>query len=792
VNATSSNPARQTLDRLRTAAQSLAVRLEQSADALEQRGAAPDARLAGEFQQLNDEIESFTAAFPSAPQTGRLHLWTSLDAAVRVEEQRIVVAPALGLVQRLVHVAAPAFEPLIAARQAASQWLDRISSGAEVPPEALEALQSGRHGLTALVRLATQVDKLTDADWVGDQMLVTEMFGRTLALAAARGQLRLRELDEVETRPLVMPQPSAPVCPDGGASVAQSSDKVNCPASNTSVFDEDSETQPAVCEPVPAIRGLGNAVREQAGRTLDAMGPARRRELSELCWVLLSQGCDGLAWQVNRAAESLYAGTLSPGADVIRLWILGRHLHEPTSALAGAVGSVLRERAFDSQYAMQRLSRPQRTLLFAAMVHPALAAPATEAGRLLEHLAAAGGDELVVSFAKAVRETGDRAARVGTECNSAADHLTVLQRDVRAWRAGWSQQVAGFRRAEMLFSRPFWTVRATTLQSTPGRVQALGGWLAAHRLADGLIAPILSNAVDARPEVRRIAQRMLTKVFVGSRSDLPAGSDAVPVPTVEVQQYLHEAAQWAWRWLNAGSADTESSARHVGPNASCERLKPAAARLLTRLRSTPAEPGAPDQTVRGCLIAAVERAERWPTTAANSERLEPTLDELLGGELRRLEVVPLGPQAIPHCSDAEFIERLLKRLSTFSPDQTATSEAAPPSASPPPTVVLDQAGLEFELSTLAEVLEGAVQAGTLSERDHAGFSARVCALWTSGLATGSEPVSAALTDLKSRLAVRGVAMTTHRNSSGEGSASARVDQEADWASASVLLDDQSA
>ena len=90
------------------------------------------------------------------------------------------------------HVDSEPFQPLEECQQEARLLMERIREAKTLDeiPEAAE-VESGTHPFIALVRLVTDEGGLEDDDWTRCHEVVQEQFGRTMAVAAARGKLQI-------------------------------------------------------------------------------------------------------------------------------------------------------------------------------------------------------------------------------------------------------------------------------------------------------------------------------------------------------------------------------------------------------------------------------------------------------------------------------------------------------------------------------------------------------------------------------------------------------------------------
>lgn len=819
MNTTPAPSARARLERLRGDAEVLAARLEQAAEAMQRIGAAPDAALSRDLRELDLQLKALLTEFPRPPHCAAANVWDVLGDAVRRLEQRTMVAPQLRLVLRLTHRSQEDFEPLAAAQQAATDWLERLEGDLPLDAPVLDALLTGKHGLSALVRLATNAGELSDGDWVDDQNIVADAYGRSLALAAARGQLQLNadataavQTAQSPAAPAAEPAPMETVSrkgssgPAGVVHSATTSAAVAEPVlgrqTPTNAARAPIPTSTAAAGAVMAHRSsaLPNTPRESAAlvrRIQKARGPARKRELLDLLATLMQHNRWGLAWQLNRSLESLYGGRIPPGPEILLVAACGSQLCDRRGALAQLLTQGLSPGTVSSaRLDPPGMTRVQRLVLQTGLLRAAWIAPATGAAHWLARCAACEGAEARLGRIAELLLRWEAELPVGRDQAgdaAAPQHgdLRRFQQLVRDWQATWRARGVDFRKSEPLFARQHWSVRSSPLHRSAEASPVVAGWLSTLRIADTVLAPILTDAQDARADVRRTVGRINSRLLVGHRADFPSGTDAIIVPHDEMRQYLQEAAQWAQRWLQGDTADAAEEVPGDTPCAALrQELRSEVASLSAELAAAQ-EPAAPPilQVAQACWARAVSDFANLLSQPAG---LEPTGDEILGGDIRRLRLGPLGPLNLPQCGDAEFIDRLLEALSSeehWTLLFTVAAVSRGPAAESRLDNVLegDVLSLEDELNAMAEALEAAAECGALSEREHADWSARLCAVWGPAPHDPASRLSA-FRDLQQRLAARGIQTSTASHRSDVNSTVA-VRRSAPTNTDSLLFDD---
>ena len=190
----------------------LSQRLSEVAEQVRTTGALPSESLIEEiatsrrsFTELRTKALELVALLASSPSTAPdeiesmqelealLHLVTEAQRKKAQEEKsRVRAATVLDKILSLAHREQPEFPPLAECQAKARALRDsiHIQKGLDAHSDVI-ALAQGRHPLAELLTLVEGCDDLDDDLWLLLKQAAAEHFGKSLAISAARGKLRL-------------------------------------------------------------------------------------------------------------------------------------------------------------------------------------------------------------------------------------------------------------------------------------------------------------------------------------------------------------------------------------------------------------------------------------------------------------------------------------------------------------------------------------------------------------------------------------------------------------------------
>jgi|UPI000424F65E hypothetical protein len=357
----------------------------------------------------------------------------------------------------LAHANRHDFPPLAKAREAAEELLQNPHSPV-------------RAWLAALIGLVTEPD--ADDDTVGTRFRQVEAVDLTLALAAVRRELVEGSLAAREKPESGQAGPGSGQHPDAGVEEA---------AEAVSGYEPLEEAPSDFREPVPAPEGE----REPRPRTEDR---EIRVATADTVVRLLAHGQGGLAYLIARAAEAEFGPGELP-SDLVAAAVLGTEL----LSAYGPLAQELRRRLAalgDLQLDHSPWGRARSLLLLGATARAALIDPHSGAGGLLSRFHLGHG---LRELAEALTSYGERLQ--GVEAGT----LAGLQGEVH-----WREELAGVLEA----AQDFW--KKASSRSTPyaPATQIWQHWLHRDQMVERILRPVLSNDVEALPELERALEKL--------------------------------------------------------------------------------------------------------------------------------------------------------------------------------------------------------------------------------------------------------------------------------------------
>ncbi len=348
------------------------------------------------------------------------------------------------------------------------------------------------------------------------------------------------------------------------------------PVERSSSGQEESSTQQQACFPPeqsPADSRSGHSpppddaadLERAARRVRDATSSGERYQaLSDLVWVLLINGRDGLAWHLSRALEALDVGVPFLESRMVRAWSAGQRLLFPRGTLATMLVEELQEMQAEVD-ADQNGDWARARVVFrrAAALRAALVAPETRAGMLIRNNndteTRTAFDNYCVSLATCGEQLNGQfpgALKRGWDARVRETELHHLQEELRQWlseSAGWTVQ---FRPMEPLFVRPHWSLHKQATGQSQQALSLFPRWMQVLRLVNELTEPVLQDRASDLTQVRSLVNRVSTSVVLGDPGETPNTSTAIVVPLPEMQLLLEEAVTFAQRWISLHSQST--------------------------------------------------------------------------------------------------------------------------------------------------------------------------------------------------------------------------------------------
>ncbi|MEW4528218.1 hypothetical protein [Maioricimonas sp. JC845] len=686
------------LDRLRTDAAELADALDAAAEQLDADGRCPEiglvTRLADWEERLNEltrEIQAFGSVHDGELESG---VW-SIDQLEHASRKQTLLSRAGDLnsrVQAVRHVDEPEFAPLVAARSEASQWLDTLSSrNADAIAAEVETLSVSPPAWLSLLRLIEQADTLSDDEWSRLDEAVTETYGRTLAIAAARGKLTSQPVAE-ETRPdperLVVDRPIFPVAPSDDPAPARPAEEL---FSSDNVFADDGDANPetdsgrirltgrspsvetATPQRIPKghFEDVPAAIVESAIAAMDASGDAQRREIDHLVVRLVLEERTGLAYHLALGNENDASVEHIP-AWLLRAWSVSPHVVFPQGRLAADLTRSL------SQYRPGDDDSPTEDaiqfLVCACALRAALIAPSTRAAAILRSMPMRPGFSNLYNYCVRIATYGEQLGGVLPHAfkkeTGTVNHdrrLADLQAEVTRWHQKFIAGRLEYEVAEQLFMRGHWSVRQTAARREPERVYRWMRWQAAQRAIDAIVAPLMQGQWEQLAESRRLLKALRESELLpggNRRSQDPEGDRQIASLLQDVRSFVQQATSAA-ALMGRDQGPVLLPAIDEIRSEVCERHESVLRELNDAMAIASAEVL---QMGLACLVRAVTQVRDLVDPATAAPEREPDLRHLLQGELLKVPTLMLDADWEPQCSATVLEEEILRSLTGPQPD----------------------------------------------------------------------------------------------------------------------------
>ncbi|QDU36793.1 hypothetical protein Mal4_10910 [Maioricimonas rarisocia] len=688
------------LDRLRTEAAELGDALESAAERLETAGLCPDIRLVARLTgweerlgELSEQIRATESVHDGEPEAD---VWSidQLEHACRKQELSSRARELVTRVESLRHVDEPEFRPLVEARAEAGQWLTSLSSrNADAIGEAVAELEASPPAWLSLLQLVEQAETLSDDDWSRLDEAVSETYGRSLAIAAARGKLTgepVAEVTEPDPEQLVVDRPIFPVAPPqdpAPAAVPPAEDLF----SSDNVFADDDAPNPETdsgrirltgrsqsIETTPPKRQLKGhyeelpaAIVDSAIAAINAEGPEQRLEIDRLVVRLVLGERIGLAYHLALGNENEASPEHIP-AWLLRAWSVSPHVMFPQGRLAADLTRSL------SQYRPgtddTATEEAIQYMVCACALRAALIAPSTRAAAILRSMPMRPGFSHLYNYCVRIATYGEQLGGVLPQAfkkeTGTVNHdrrLADLQAEVSRWHHKFIAGRLEYEVAEQLFMRGHWSVRQTAARRDPQRVRRWMRWQAAQRAIDGVVAPLVQGQWEKLAESRRLLKVLRESDLLPGgqrhRQD-PEGDRQIASLLQDVRSYVQQAtAAAALMGRDQGPVLVPAIDEIRGEV--CERHEPVLRELNEALAVAPSEDL---QMGLSCLIRAIGQIRDLVDPATAVPDREPDLRHLLQGELLKVPTLMLDSDWEPQCSAAVLEEEILRSLTGPQPD----------------------------------------------------------------------------------------------------------------------------
>ncbi len=247
---------RSRLLRLRLAGHRLADVLQLQADQIDAHGEPPPRSISEDLRSYQEQFSSLSSLFylESEPQnSGRRQSFTDMETEL---EYRDTARQATTIARSVLQITSRDQQPLPGLDELQTTAREMVATlGMRVPRSEIAQFAEGRHVWCDLLRMIREGDSLSDAEWTALNATIESSLGRSLAVAAARGRLRLP--GPVEEGPAVLreqePVPAPPTLESPPETTAEAIDPAQ--AREESV-------------PPPALPSLANQ------STISVTGPA--------------------------------------------------------------------------------------------------------------------------------------------------------------------------------------------------------------------------------------------------------------------------------------------------------------------------------------------------------------------------------------------------------------------------------------------------------------------------------------------------------------------------------------
>ena len=635
-------------------------------------------------------------------------LQTVAELEKKKSEGEQVHSSALTVLQRVLAIAHRVendFQPLQECQVKARELYQAILASHGSEHSDTQSLADGNHPLSKLLALISDWEDSDDERLAEVQDLVAESFGKTLAMAAVRGKLTVRE-EFVQN--LALPSSikaddgtsrEEPDQPEIFAPEQQTIEQTNLaqaksvivPSSNQVIVDSQAaETLIAiqttshkeiVTPQSPKLETSQDALGEEQTEsdvqpqyqltpkdieqqnTASTSGDTSEESLvlRNQIWQLLGENKLSLAYHLARCFEALYPDLQRHlPSGIIRGAILGRHVRY--DAGLGEIANILRSdfTNLSNNYFVDGDSEWNQAvslLLATAALRPALLAPNTHAPAILLSLRLGEGLNQLYKYCQTIAKYGNQGLALDTTAIKTVRSQTVWEADVASLRSS----VEG------------WWTQAPRLNMIYGPAKAVWNeWIKPNQLIYSLLLPIRQNDLSKLDVAKTCVERLSTEAQINEEVKrtqrelrLINGSSytITGMALNQIRQHVREAVDFARQWISLqeyrmgkGNNYAHSQAQQLQQDlANLHQVVLQELDVFNRRNSS--------VLVKAgiyCCKTAVEDIRNLFEPNATLPTVEPDLKYLLNAELLKIPSLPMDSDWQPEVKSPElFVKEII-------------------------------------------------------------------------------------------------------------------------------------
>jgi RNA polymerase sigma factor (RpoD-like family) len=664
------------------------------------------------FVELRDRViklaeSSGISPIPKPDEiVSRRHLETLLhaiaDAEKKKSESEKVRSSALKVIEKILAIAHRVesdFQPLQECHKKASELYLAISDSQEsdLHPDT-QNLADGNHPFSKLLKLISDLEDVDYECLAELQDAVTESFGRTLAMAAVRGKLIIRE-EVVQNLPsLKGDQVAAGVEPTEAeisqeeqqskeqsnltqveAAIATPNNKIipDSQPVETLIANPETVTLPPTIETEksapseqieeevqPQYQSAANDTEPQNTTSISSdISEEQPLVLRNQIWQLLLEKKLSLAFHLARCLETKYPDFQPhlPSA-IIRGVILGRHLRYEVGI--GEIANILKDDFTNLinncfVHGESEWNQAISLLLAAAALRPTLLAPNTHASEIINSLRLGEGFSQLYQYCQIIAQYGNQG----------------LALDIAAIKTVRSQALWEADMASLLQRVEDWWTQAPRLNMIYGPAKAVWHeWIKENKLIYSLLIPVRKNAPNKLDIAKNYVERLSSETQINEEVKrtqreinlIRGNSDAITGMALnQIRQHVREAVDFARQWISLqedrmaqGNNYSQKQAQQL-----CQDLSSLHQAVLQELdgfdlrnSSILVKAGI------SCCRTAVEDIRNLFEPNATLPTVEPELKYLLHAELLKIPSLPMDSDWQPEISHTNLLVQEITNL----------------------------------------------------------------------------------------------------------------------------------
>ncbi len=603
--------------RLQERGDRLALALDRAAWHLGDSGQPPTTALLADLAEYTRELRSLTrdcetaCGCESADSDRRLSLDDVLVHWKR-HQDRQGVQVLLRRVLKLQHRDQADYAPLGTCQQSSRtllEQLERTSAGDWLDVEVGE-LTAGTHPLVSVIRLVDDRDTLSDTAWDEHETRVSNVYGRGLATALARGKIT-SPLPPAAEPPsaLAAAEPKADDAWNAASSIDAAplaSTEAVAAASETSTqaapetlngqrVDSDVDDGLIFDTPTPPPRLSldvpGNAIISAAVAAPRGLPPSNPkvsplpapvpkpaeptdeptldRVTSAVLKLIREERYEFAAHLLETCGDDVPNSRCPVSAALMRTTALSRQLCYPRGEVAARLEEELQTLAWPARDITETEDRLGVGLLLRAACLPAaLLGASPTATAILRSFAIKAGTSQLYNFCSRVAAFGDRLQGFAAELfQTSADSQgwqqedERLRRDVNEWVISAPSRAIEYARSSPLFVHAHWTITTRTAQRDPQLIDEWARWQETLLTAHRLLRPIRDGNAGERNFVKQEVTRIMGLLEASRETSPRLNSDfrSAIVEHEPMRDTLRDALEFAHRWLRLQSAAPQRS-----------------------------------------------------------------------------------------------------------------------------------------------------------------------------------------------------------------------------------------